>query len=90
MKLTAVALLAVVLLAGCGGPRTETYADGSTYTGELKDGLRHGQGTMTEANGTKYAGEWKDGFPHGKAWRRLPMAARTPASGRTVNATVPR
>ena len=68
MKLTAAALLVVVLLAGCGGLRTETYSDGSTYTGELKDGLRHGQGTLTEANGTKYAGEWK-GIGYGCGYR---------------------
>ncbi len=61
MKLTAAALLVVVLLAGCGGLRTETYSDGSTYTGELKDGLRHGQGTITFPDGSKRTGEWKDG-----------------------------
>ena len=38
MKLTAAALLAVVLLAGCGGPRTATFSDGGKDTGEWKDG----------------------------------------------------
>ena len=37
------------------------YAGGMTYTGEWKDDLRHGQGTMTSANGTKRTGEWNDG-----------------------------
>ena len=62
MKLTAVALLVVVLLAGCSSTRTETFPNGSTYTGEWKDGKMHGQGTMTRADGTvTYTGEWKDG-----------------------------
>ena len=63
MKLTAVALLAVVLLAGCGGPRTATFSDGGTYTGEWKDNKRHGQGTYTFPDGTERTGEWKDGEP---------------------------
>ena len=66
MKLTAVALLVGGLLAGCGGPRTETYPDGSTYTGEFKDGKPHGQGTLTLADGSKATGEWKDDRMHGQ------------------------
>ena len=52
MKLTAVALLALVILAGCSSTRTETYSNGSTYTGEWQDGEWHGQGTMTYADGS--------------------------------------
>lgn len=65
MKLTA-ALLAVVLCAGCGGPRTETFSDGSTYTDEFKDGKANGQGTVMYADGTTYTGEWKDSLRHGQ------------------------
>ena len=61
MKLTAVALLAVVLLAGCSSTRTETYSDGSTYTGEFKDDNYNGQGTFTLPDGATYTGEFKDG-----------------------------
>ncbi len=71
MKMTAGTLLAKVLFAGCGGPHTETYSDRSTYTGEWKDGLHHGQGSITEADGTKYAREWKDGFRHGRGIETL-------------------
>ena len=41
------------------GRRTVTYDDGSTYSGEFKDGKRHGQGTMTDKEGTKSEGDWK-------------------------------
>ena len=43
----------------------KTYEDGSTYFGEWKDNLRHGQGTMTYETGSKYVGEWKDGKKNG-------------------------
>ena len=36
------------------------------YIGELKDGLRNGQGTYTFADGTKYVGEWQDGKRNGQ------------------------
>ena len=34
---------------------------GSKYTGEFKDGKRHGQGTFTLADGSKEVGKFKDG-----------------------------
>ena len=71
MKMSAGTLLAKVLFAGCGGPGTETYSDGSTYAGELKSGLRHGPGTVTAANSPKYACGWKEGFTHGKGLETL-------------------
>ncbi len=49
-----------------------TYADGSNYIGEFKDGLRHGQGTYTFASGQKYVGEWKDGKRNGKGTNTFP------------------
>ena len=48
------------------GQGTETYADGTIYTGGFKDGKRNGQGTLTYADGTMYTGEWKDGKPNGQ------------------------
>ena len=53
---------------------TLTYADGSKYVGETKNGTdvrftyqsAHGQGTMIWANGNKYTGEWKDDNMHGQ------------------------
>ena len=38
-----------------------TYAAGTTYTGEWKDGEYNGQGTMTFTDGTTYTGKWEDG-----------------------------
>ena len=37
-----------------------------TYTGEMKNGVRHGQGTYTYADGYKYVGEFKDGLKNGR------------------------
>ena len=45
---------------------TYTWASGSKYIGEYKDGKRHGQGAHTQANGNKYVGEYKDGKRHGQ------------------------
>ena len=33
----------------------------SIYVGEVKDGKRHGKGTLTLPDGEKYEGEFKDG-----------------------------
>ena len=62
--LAALLLLAPVLV-GCSSTSqgTKTYAEGTTYTGEFKNGLPNGQGTMTYADGSTYTGEFKDGVP---------------------------
>jgi hypothetical protein len=38
--------------------QTVTYPNGDVYTGEFKNGLRHGRGHMKYANGREYHGEW--------------------------------
>jgi hypothetical protein len=50
---------------------TYTFADGSNYVGEYKDGKRNGQGTYTygsnsEWAGDKYVGKYEDGKRHGQ------------------------
>ena len=40
--------------------------NGGTYTGELRNGVPNGQGTMTYASGARYEGEFKDGKPNGQ------------------------
>ena len=53
-------------------PKKWTNCEGSfdypdkKYSGEWKDGKRHGQGTLTSPDGAKYVGEWKDGKFHGQ------------------------
>ena len=42
------------------GYGTYTYANGSKYVGEWKDGKENGQGTYTFANGTVDKGIWKN------------------------------
>jgi len=46
------------------GVKDETSVQ-ATYTGEYRDGKRHGKGTMIYPDGSKYVGEWKDGLRHG-------------------------
>ena len=55
-------------LSGCGGgtdqgtkTHFETYADGSKYSGEYKDGLFDGQGTLIYPDGRKYDGQFHYG-----------------------------
>ncbi len=44
-----------------------TWADGSTYTGDVVDGVRHGVGTFVAAGGyPRYQGEWREGLRHGR------------------------
>jgi len=50
-------LAATVLLGGCD--------PGPEYSGALKDGKPHGQGTLTWPDGKKYIGEFRDGERHG-------------------------
>ena len=61
--------LCLFLLSGV----PSAYADevtiiylGGTYTGEVSNGVPHGQGTLNHPNGEKYVGEFKDGNLHGK------------------------
>ena len=42
------------------------------YTGEFKDGKKHGQGTWISTDGEKYSGEWKDGKKYGQGTLTYP------------------
>jgi len=39
----------------------DVTSDGRKYTGELENGLPHGEGTMVFPDGRKYAGQFKNG-----------------------------
>ncbi len=52
-----------------------TYPNGSVYTGEVKNGRRHGKGELRYSNGEWFEGEFRDdmryhGFYHGNGWTR--------------------
>ena len=49
-----------------------TYPDGSTYSGEWKNGRRHGKGILVYPGGRKYEGEFADDEMHGKGIITLP------------------
>jgi serine/threonine protein kinase len=42
------------------------YPNGSKYTGEIKNGKRHGKGTMNFVNGNSYEGQFCNGRRHGE------------------------
>lgn len=44
---------------------TFIFVDGSTYTGDLKDGFLHGAGTYYWRNGNVYQGHWTNGHMEG-------------------------
>lgn len=40
--------------------------DGSKYSGDLKEGIKHGKGKCIYADGSIYEGEWAQGLFSGK------------------------
>jgi len=50
--------------APSGDTQTVTYDDGSTYTGQIKSGKRHGQGLWQSRTG-QYEGQWQADMQHG-------------------------
>ncbi|MEL6865080.1 MAG: caspase family protein [Bacteroidota bacterium] len=48
------------------GMGSYTYADGSKWIGEFKNGKAEGHGTCYYVNGDKYVGDWKRHAPHGE------------------------
>ena len=68
-------LLLILPLTGCKSVLKETILEepvkiispnGDVYSGEFKNGKKHGQGTFISPNGNKYVGEYKDGEKDGK------------------------
>jgi hypothetical protein len=49
-----------------------TYVSGNKYTGEWKDGKRHGSGTFEFINGEKYIGEYKNDKREGQGRYIIP------------------
>ncbi|MEM6805722.1 MAG: caspase family protein [Bacteroidota bacterium] len=47
------------------GIGTYVYRDGSTYSGEWKDGMKHGKGKLEYDSGAYYNGLWKADSKHG-------------------------
>jgi len=55
----------VIKLGLTPSSQTIRYASGNSYTGELRDGVKHGKGTFAFADGEEYTGEFVDGDRHG-------------------------
>jgi len=52
------------------------YENDDRYKGDMKDGKKHGQGTLDYVNGGKYVGEWQDDMRHGQGVNRWPNGDR--------------
>lgn len=48
-------------LYGASGARSFTWPNGDNFTGEFRNGLPNGPGTMRYANGQEQSGHWVDG-----------------------------
>ena len=64
------------------GSGTYEWPDGSTYTGEVKDGLRHGTGSFKAGAGApSYEGEWRAGKRSGEGTLRYDADGASRYSG---------
>jgi len=66
----ALSLTAALVFAGCDTsqllPPDARLPDGSTYSGDIRDGYFHGEGVQEFANGTVYSGQFREGYWHGE------------------------
>uniref|UniRef100_A0A9J8BVR2 MORN repeat-containing protein 4 n=3 Tax=Cyprinus carpio TaxID=7962 RepID=A0A9J8BVR2_CYPCA len=53
-----------------------TYSSGEEYTGEWKEGRRHGKGELKFADGTCYKGHFENGLFHGSGVLVFPDGSR--------------
>ena len=76
----ALSLIAVFLLAGCDTPQLLSpdarLPDGSTYSGDVRDGFFHGEGVQEYASGAVYRGQFREGYWHGQGELESPAGWR--------------
>jgi len=69
-------LVAILLLTACDSPRLlppdARLPDGSTYSGDIENGLFHGEGVQEFVSGMVYTGEFQDGYWHGEGELKSP------------------
>lgn len=67
---TTLLMIAALLLTACDAPQLlppdARLPDGSTYTGDIQEGVFHGKGVQEFVSGTVYSGEFRDGYWHGQ------------------------
>ena len=89
------AVLLLILLSACDAPMLlppdGILPDGSTYHGELQNGLLHGQGVLRFRDGDEYTGSFKQGLMHGPGYYRYADGSVVEgefASGELVHGTL--
>ena len=50
----------------CKNGKGSYIQDKWKYTGQFKNGRKHGSGVLIYKDGKKYSGKWKNGIKHGK------------------------
>ncbi|WP_166255004.1 C13 family peptidase [Marinobacter salicampi] len=73
-------LVATLMLTACDAgqlfPPDARLPDGSTYSGDVHEGLFHGEGVQAFASGMTYSGEFRDGYWHGEGELESPAGWR--------------
>ncbi len=73
-------LITALLLAACDAPQLlppdARLPDGSIYTGDIRDGLFHGDGVQEFASGVVYRGQFQEGYWHGQGEIESPAGWR--------------
>lgn len=58
------------------GDSTLSYPNGSTYTGQVADGKKHGLGSLRLTDGTRYDADWRNDKRHGEGSELCPDGTR--------------
>lgn len=73
-------LLAIFLLTACDVPKLMApdarLPDGSIYSGDIREGLFHGEGVQQFASGLTYSGQFREGYWHGEGELESPAGWR--------------
>ena len=68
LSLVMLSIITILPLIRCDSNdtiKTVTFKDGSKYTGQMKNSMKHGFGKYTWADGRQYIGYWDNGKQHG-------------------------
>lgn len=73
--------LSLFVTCSADGHGTLTYPNGDYYTGEWRDGCKHGKGEFHYMDGSSYVGDWVDDQVRQPPRRYLPLVHPEQPSG---------